>query len=333
MADAEDATEFTPELTTIIIGEPGMGKSTMVYNLAGRPQLEGERTQLDGTDAKGVTKTFETFKVDLRGEGFKDGALDTPGLGDQEIKLTQWLAQAERCFQTVDAIIICVSETNPRITMGAELVSLMVANGFLSTAKADNPKYKKLMKNSIILVGTKGNCATKKMRRAMPGVADLFAEKAGLKDVGVTYIPVDAGDWEEPDEYEETPVLDLSKLQAHFRGLAGQILREQSGGVHIEYKMVDATELIGWANDILGLRLTDEQKRQMAKELGFWRNAVGAIVNACRGRFHLAKKAGSRMVISVWSGLCDLGSALLDPKYTYIDTYDMENDYPYHYMH
>jgi len=96
----------------------------------------------------------------------------------------------------------------------------------------------------------------------MPGVADLFAEKAGLKDVGVTYIPVDAGDWEEPDEYDETPILDLRKLQGHFRQLAGQITQEQSRGMQIEYKMVEATDLIGWANDLLGLRMTDDQNAQ-----------------------------------------------------------------------
>jgi len=307
MAEAADANGAAPNLTAIIIGEPGMGKSTLVYNLAGRPQLEGERTQLDGTDAKGVTKKFETFAVDLRGEGLQDSAVDTPGLGDQEVKLTKWLALAEKCFESVDAIIICVSETNPRITMGAELVSLMVANGFLNAAKSDNPKYKSLMKNSIILVGTKGNCATKKMRRAMPGVADLFAEKAGLKDVGVTYIPVDAGDWEEPDEYEETPVLDLNKLQAHFRQLGAQITQEQKkGGLQIEYENVDALDLIGWANDLLGLQLTDAQKRNMAKDLGFWRNAVGAVVNFAQGKWKVAGKNCARVGEFFWDGVTSI---------------------------
>lgn len=306
MAEAAYAKGAAPKLTAIIIGEPGMGKSTLVYNLAGRPQLEGDRTQLDGTDAKGVTKTFEAFAVDLRGEGLEDNALDTPGLGDQEVKLTKWLALAEKCFETVDAIIICVSETNPRITMGAELVSLMVANGFLKNANSDNPKYKSLMKNSIILVGTKGNCATKKMRRAMPGVADLFAEKAGLKDVGVTYIPVDAGDWEEPDEYEETPVLDLNKLQAHFRQLANQVTQEQSRGLKIQYEQVDATDLISWANDLLGLQLTDAQKREMARDLGFWRNAVGAVVNFAQGRWKVASKNCARVANNVWGSITEI---------------------------
>jgi len=301
-----EAHDFSPELTTIIIGEPGMGKSTLVYNLAGRPS----GCKIDGTDAKGVTKTFETFPADLRGEGFKDGVLDTPGLGDQEVKLTKWLALAEKSFQTVHAIIICVSETNPRITMGAELVSLMLERGFLSNARADDPNYKSLMKNKIILVGTKGNLATKKLRRAMPGVAELFAKKAGLEDVGVTYIPVDTGDWEEKDDDEETPVLDLRKLRAHMRKLQQEISKGASMGLRTSYKVIDSKELIGWANHLLGLELSDEQIRELAKELGFWRNACKVVFHVVIGDYDHAMQNAHRMLEAFRTDLSDFWSAL-----------------------
>jgi len=288
---AEAAHSQKTQFSAIVIGEPGMGKSTVTYNLAGRPKLEGERKFLDGMDAKGVTKHFEPFKVNLRGEGFVDTLIDTPGLGDQDVKLGEWLGKAEKGFGMVDAIIVCVSETNPRITMGAELVSLMIGGGFLKDAK--NKKQRELLHDKIVLVGTKGNLATNKMRRAMSGVAQQFAVKAELKDVGVTYIPVDAGTWEEPD-YDETPVLVLKKLREHFRKLTSKIRRLESEGIDtkISYSKIENKKLVTMALGVLGVEATKEKVKEVSEQLGFWRNALSGVGNFLVGNWC---EAGTKM--------------------------------------
>jgi len=287
---AEAANIKKTRFRAIVIGEPGMGKSTVTYNLAGRPELKGERKFLDGMDAKGVTKKFEPFKVDLRGAGFKDLLIDTPGLGDQDVKLGEWLGKAEAGFGMVDAIIVCVSETNPRITMGAELVSLMIGGGFLKDAKKQ--QQRELLHDKIVLVGTKGNLATKKMRRAMPGVAKQFAEKAELNDVGVTYIPIDAGTWEEPD-HDETPPLVLDALREHFRKLTIKIRRLEREGVDtkISYHKIENKKLVTMAFNCLGIEATKEKIDEVAKELGFWRNTLSGFGNFITGNW---SEAGSR---------------------------------------
>jgi len=260
--------------TALVIGECGMGKSTVVYNLAGRPKL---KSMIDGMDPNGVTKDFEAFNANLRGAGLVDLALDSPGLGDQDVKLPEWIGKAERSFKEVDAIIVCVSETNPRITMGAELVTMMVKRGFLGHLRGDDNETRSLLQDSIIVAGTKGNLATKKLRKAMPTIAASFAKKCGLE--AVTYIPMDACGWEEPDDREETPVVNLKKLQAHLASLKKKNDALPKSKSKLAYKEIKETEMIDMACNVMGIKVDDETRRAMAKELGFWRNLLRGITS------------------------------------------------------
>eukprot|EP00493_Phyllostaurus_siculus_P005379 UN05418 len=103
---------------------------------------------MDGTSPEGVTKDFEPFSADLRGTGRKlDRIIDTPGIGDQTVRLVEWLAYAEIAFATVDAIVCCVSEINPRITLGATLVTYLIQKGFLGdldAARGDAERFQLL---------------------------------------------------------------------------------------------------------------------------------------------------------------------------------------------
>jgi len=258
--------------TALIIGECGMGKSTLVYNLAGRPEVD---SQLDGTEATGVTKEFTGYDADLRGLNQSDDiVIDTPGIGDQTVRLTDWVAKAERAFQQVNAIICCVSECNPRITLGSDLVTNMINRGFLgdvNRAKKD-PQLFDLLCNAVIVVGTKGNLAMKKMRRSMQkNTAPAFAKKCGLEKV--KYIAIDAGDWEEPDsgEEDETPMLEVGPLQSHLAKLKGMIDDLEASGKcqHsvMKYVPIKKEELIDMCCCAMGVELTDEDKRRMAEEL------------------------------------------------------------------
>jgi len=261
--------------TALIIGECGMGKSTVVYNLAGRPKL---KSMIDGMDPNGVTKDFEAFDANLRGVGFADAVLDSPGLGDQDVKLPEWIAKAERSFQEVNAIVVCVSETNPRITMGAELVTMMIKRGFLGHLKGDDSETRNLLRDSVIVAGTKGNLATRKLRKAMPTIAASFAKKCGLE--AVTYIPMDACGWEEPDDGEETPVVNPKKLQAHLASLKKKIdALPASKSQHkvMAYKQIKETEMIDMACTVMGINVSDETRQEMVRELGFWRNLLRGI--------------------------------------------------------
>jgi len=281
MAEADRANKDN-RFTAVIIGECGMGKSTVVYNLAGRPQLD---VSLDGTNPDGVTKKFTPYKANLRGlNKCYDKIIDTSGIGDQTVGLIEWVSMAEKTFEEVNCILCCVSETNPRITLGADLVTKMINRGFLGDKDRaiGDAELTDLLCNAVVLVGTKGNMATKRMRKSMKATTANFAKKCGLPHV--KYVAVDAGEWEEDSEDEdETPVLVLDALQQHLANLKGMIddLEAKGKSQHtvMEYKQIKNTELVDMVCKSLNLEVTDEAKREMAQELDVWRNAVRSVTH------------------------------------------------------
>jgi len=269
--------------TAIVIGECGMGKSTLVYNLIGRPS----QVQMDGTDPQGVTKTFSPFFANLRGTARKhDKIIDTPGIGDQTVRLVEWVTMAEKAFSQVNAIMCCVSETNPRITLGAELVTQMINKGFLGDVDAarNDPEKFDLLCNAVVLVGTKGNLATRKSRKAMAKeTANQFAKRCKLP--WVKYVAVDAGDWEEDtDNEDETPHLVLDPLQKHLADLKEKIDELERKGKKqkdaMKYTQIQKEDMIDMCCKAMGVEVTDEDRRKMGEELDLWRNTVQMVKNA-----------------------------------------------------
>jgi len=139
-----------------------------------------------------------------------------------------------------------------------------------------------------------------------------FAEKCGLK--AVTYIGVDAGDWEEPDDYDETPVLDIYRLQLHLQNLHRLSSSSEKGKV-MQYKAIQADEMVNMACSVMGLKLSENDRLQMVKELGFWRNLLAGLKNlfsfdkysrakAIHHFSHVAK-FGLRCVTDIWSAVVD----------------------------
>jgi len=267
--------------TAVVIGECGMGKSTVVYNLIGRPA----EIQIDGTNPEGVTKDFIPFPADLRGTDRKcDKIIDSPGQGDQTVRLVEWVAKAEASFTTVNAILCCVSETNPRITLGAELVAQMIQKGFLGDVDAALKDEEKmdLLCNAVVLVGTKGNLAGRKSRKTMANTTSKhFAKRCGLPFV--KYVAVDAGEWEEgTDNEDETPILVLEPLQKHLANLKAKIDDLQRKGKTqtqvMKYTPIENTQLIDMCCTAMGVEVTDEDKRKMADQLDAWRTIVRGLL-------------------------------------------------------
>jgi len=298
--------------TAIIIGECGQGKSTVTYNLRLRPQL---LAPMDGVAANGVTKEFIPYKVDLCGSGRKEcRALDSPGIGDGDVNLIQWVSLCEKAFKEVNAIIVCVSECNPRITLGAELVTNLVNKGFLGDVqkiKADKEAYAVLC-DSIVVVGTQGNLAGPRLRNAMPTTVETFAKKCGLPRVPYVSCPA-APNW--VDDGKSTPVLDVSALHKHLAKLKGMVDVMEAKGTKqkdvVKYTQIEETTLVEIVCRASGVEISEEVKRKMAEELGFLRNFLYGTSGlfslkyeerqAALKRCHTAFKTAMDNLTAVWT--------------------------------
>jgi len=263
--------------TAIDVGECGQGKSTVAFNLRLRPHLN---VPMDGVASNGVTKTFDPYKADLQGSGNTNGKLiDSPGIGDGDVNLITWVATCEKAFKEVNAIIVCVSECNPRITLGAELVTNLVNKGFLGDVakiKSD-PDAFALLCNSIVVVGTQGNLAGPRLRAAMPETVKSFAQKCALPEVSFCQCPSVPG-WQ--DDGKSTPVLDVSSLQKHLSHLKDMIdsLERRGRRQHqvMKYTRIQAHDVIDMVCKAAGVEVTEEVRRKMAEELGVLRNLIAA---------------------------------------------------------
>ena len=88
---------------TIIIGNPGRGKSTILNNLAGEPLFES-----GPSPGEGLTKDFEK-RQNKKGETF----IDTPGFSDRNLKPTAAKAILKALRQSGDLkviFVVCLEE-------------------------------------------------------------------------------------------------------------------------------------------------------------------------------------------------------------------------------
>lgn len=61
------------------------------------------------------------------------------------------------------------------------------------------------------------------------------------------------------------------------------------------------------------------------KELGFWRNVVGTVVNFGKGNWKVAQRSAGRLVSTLWSGVTDLFSSIVNGV-----EYDEQEYYEYY---
>ena len=191
MASMEDSQSFTEEeddksLTILLLGEPGIGKSTLVNGLVG--QCVAEVSKKADIATQGVTRELKDYYADA--EGVAITIWDTPGLLDPTIKTEKTLEEVKNISKTIDLFLFCINMNKTRVFhegdetaminmitkfIGKEfwkkgLVVLVRANSFIYTLKdqySDNEErvikaykeniksWKKLLRDKIPVSGIK----------------------------------------------------------------------------------------------------------------------------------------------------------------------------------
>eukprot|EP00494_Astrolonche_serrata_P026709 UN26972 len=164
-------------IKVLIVGEVGMGKSTLVYNL----DCNKDKKTIDGIAAEGVTKEFKPYKnCNLTGVPGSGIVLDTPGIGDDDVPPFKWIAMCEKAVDQADYIGVCCNENHPRITLGSKVMAFLMKEGVVSH------NGKKRLEDSIFIIETMGQTGKKdrkKSQKGMDNVRKKFAEKCGLEKV------------------------------------------------------------------------------------------------------------------------------------------------------
>jgi len=129
-------------LNIMVLGECGDGKSQLIKHYTDKAGIEGP---VPGMDAKGKTKDIKKYNVgNIRGRAVT--LIDTPGVGDMDVKVGQLVAMIEAFLENdkVNGIILCSGVHQNRITLGARVMAMLADKGFQGARKWD----------AFILVGT-----------------------------------------------------------------------------------------------------------------------------------------------------------------------------------
>ena len=197
MASMEDSQSFTESLrsyeeddkslTILLLGEPGIGKSTLVNGLVG--QCVAEVSKKADIATQGVTRKLKDYYADA--EGVAITIWDTPGLLDPTIETEKTLTEVRNISKTIDLFLFCINMNKTRVfhegdetalinmitkIIGEEfwkkgLIVLVRANSFIYTLKdqyfSDNEErvikayketiksWKKLLRDKIPVSGMK----------------------------------------------------------------------------------------------------------------------------------------------------------------------------------
>ena len=134
----------------LIIGSCGDGKTTLM-NALRDPEIEEGKT---GKKARGVTKQIGIYPANHDLFQSDVALLDTPGVGDKDIKPMELVAQLEALLTSgnfpegIDGVVATAQIRSGRVDIGAQIVQQLVEKGFV-TGGDKAAKW-----SNVILAGT-----------------------------------------------------------------------------------------------------------------------------------------------------------------------------------
>jgi len=233
---------MSDSLNILVIGECGDGKSQLVKFFADRAGVRDG--PIPGLAANGQTKDLKKYDVGvIRGRHVT--LIDTPGVGDKDIKLGQLIVMIETFLESdhINGVIICSQVARMRITLGGQMVGTVAEKGFQG-----DDKWK-----GFIIVGTqKDRCKKRELENFKNDVVPKFN---GFIHGDIDKIAFTALDPDEAPDVAE--LLDMI---------------EKLPGFHIEYEKPNAKDLGAALQENMGIEIPPEV---IEKEIVVSRNAVG----------------------------------------------------------
>ena len=114
-------------ITVMVVGKPGIGKSTLVNGLLGQNVAEVGRKRKIYTE--GVTTAVKDYK--LEHNRITARVYDTPGLLDPTLQ-EETMSKIEAAYSEVDLLLLCIRITNDRFIEGDEnntIIDLLEKSG------------------------------------------------------------------------------------------------------------------------------------------------------------------------------------------------------------
>jgi len=100
-------------INIMILGKPGIGKSTLVNGLLGK--TVAKISPLESIETRGYTRVVQFYS--LKNNGIKGVVYDTPWLLDSILE-TDVIQEVKKVFPKVDLFLLCIRMSHPRIIEG-----------------------------------------------------------------------------------------------------------------------------------------------------------------------------------------------------------------------